>query len=340
VRFAVAALAVVTLAGRPVAVFPAQPLREPHQMLRTIGGFTPSQLAALDRGDAIAKVLKTDRREIAVIGAVRIRGPRDRAIARYRDVSNLRKSEIVMQVGTFTRPPRAEDLSTLAFEPYDLDAPGRCTPGDCAVRLSAGAIAHMRGSVQWSAPDARQQSAAAWREMLAGIARGYTTSGDSALPEYANKQEALSVRAELDALYGQFAYLSYVAPEFLRYVREFPRAELEGVENTLYWSKNDLGIRPVMGITHQTVYAPPGRPAFIALKRIYAAHYVDGGLGVTMIADDGTGGFYMTTVDWIRTRSLTSFTRAIVRSIVQDKSRAGVEKMLRTTKQSIEIPIP
>jgi hypothetical protein len=305
-------------------------------LLGTIGGFTAAQITAVERGEAVAKVLRTERREIAVFGAVRIQGRRDLLIDRYRDVTNLRKSDIVLQIGTFSRPPRTEDLQTLTFEDYDLDAPRNCVPGDCPVRLSSDMMARMRAAVKWGAPDARLQSAAAWRDVLTDIVRGYTSAGDVSLPEYANKEEPLSVRTELDRIYAQFGFLADVSPEFLRYIREYPQGRLQGAEDTLYWSKNDFGIRPVMGITHQTTYAPPGKPALIAVKRIYAAHYVDGGLSVTVLTDDGSGGFYMMTIERIRTRSLTSFMRTFVRSTVQDKSRNGIEKMLRSSKRSLE----
>lgn len=308
-------------------------------LLHAIGGLTASQIASVERGEAVARVLRTERREIAVFGAVRIQGRPDRLIDRYRDVTNLRKSDIVLQIGTFGRPPRTDDLLALAFEDYDLDAPRHCVPGDCPVRLSTDMMARMRAAVNWGAPDARRQSAAAWRDVLTDLVRGYTSAGDVSLPEYANKEEPLSVRAELDRIYAQFAFLADVSPEFLQHVRRYPHGRLEGAEDTIYWSKNDLGIRPVMGITHQTTYAPPGKPALIAVKRIYAAHYVDGGLSVTVLTDDGSGGFYMMTLERIRTRSLTSFLRSFVRSTVQDKSRDGIEKMLRSSKRSIEQPV-
>lgn len=335
-RFAASACALlVLLAGRGSPAQTGSNLQI-EQVWRTLGGFTPGQIAAVERGEIIAKVLRTDRREIAIMGAVRIRGRREPLIERYRDISNLRKSELVVQVGTFGLPPRAGDLEPLAFEQYDLDAPKNCRPGDCAIRASAEAMQLMRAAVNWGAPDARQQSAAAWREMLGALARGYAADGDATLPVLANKAEALSVRAELDVLYGQFGFLGEMGPEFLRHLREFPRARLDGAEDILYWSKNDLGIKPVVGITHQAIYAPPEKPAFVALKRIYAVHYVDAGLGVTMITDDGADGFYMTIVDRVRTRSLTGFTRAIVRSIVQNKSREGIEKVLRSSKRAVE----
>jgi hypothetical protein len=311
-----------------------------RQIWQSVGGFTPQQIAAVERGDPVAKVLHTDRREIAIVGAVRVRGPREPLIARYRDISNLRKSSLVLQVGAFGRPPRTEDLEPLAFEPYDLDAPKECRPGQCAIRASADAMVRMRAGVNWEAPDARRQSAAMWREMLAGLARGYATGGDAALPVLANKAEPLGIRDELDGLYAQFGFLSDLAPEVFRYVRDFPRVPLEGADDTIYWTKNDLGVKPVVGITHQTIYAPATGPAFIVQKRIYGVHYVDAGLGVTMLTGDGAGGFYLTVVDRVRTRSLVGFTRAIVRSIVQRKSREGVEKVLRSSQQRVESSLP
>jgi hypothetical protein len=336
--------AAAAIAGRGLLAWAAAPSgsqmpSEPHELLRTLAGFTPGQLAALDRGEPVARTLRTERREIAIVGAVRIKGPRERLIQRYRDVSNLLKSKVVMQIGTFSRPPAEADVAPLIFEHYDLDAPKHCRPGDCAVRLSADAIERMRSAVNWSAPDARQQSAAAWRGMLTRLVAGYA-SGDRALPEYANREEPLSLTAEFEALYPQFGYLERFAPGFLRYLRDYPRGQIDSVEDTLYWSKNDLGMRPVVVLTHQTIYAPPGRAALIAIKRLYAVHYIDMGLDVTMLTDDGSGGFYMTIVDRVRTRSLTGITRAVVRSIVLDRTRAGVERLLRSSKSAVESRIP
>ena len=333
--------AAIALAAAPGTPNPSSHLRTTarqvvHDLLRSVGGFSAGELAALDRGEPLARVLRTDRREIAVMGAVRIRGSRDRLLTRYRDISNLKKSELVLQVGTFGASPSAADVASLTLDPYDLDAPKDCVPGECAVRLSTDAMQAMRRTVNWTAPDARQQSAAAWRGMLAGVARAYAAAGDGALPEYVNKREPLKVADELRVVYDGFGAFAAAAPDFFQYLRNYPRTRLAGTEDILYWSVNDLGIRPVVGITHQTIYAPASGPAIVALKRIYAAHYVDAGLGVTLVTDDGAGGFYMVALERIRTRSLTSFTRTLVRSMVQDKSRAGIEKMLRSSKRAVE----
>ena len=53
----------------------------------------------------------------------------------------------------------------------------------------------------------------------------------------------------------------------------------------LYWSREDFGIRPIVRISHQVIYSQP-RPAtpvtFIAINQVYADHYLDAALTVTL----------------------------------------------------------
>ena len=107
-----------------------------HALLRATAAFTNSELARLDRGEPIAKVLDTDRREVAIVGAVRIMGSQAQLCARYRSTSNVKTSDVVMETGKFSTTPVADDLRELHFEDYDLETIRTCKPGDCGVRLS------------------------------------------------------------------------------------------------------------------------------------------------------------------------------------------------------------
>jgi hypothetical protein len=313
--------------------------REPHDFLRTAGGMSSANLAALDRGEAVARVIESDRREVAVVGAVRIRGSRARMVARYRDVTNLRKSALVLELGVFGDPVRVDDMRSLTFETYDLESVRECEPGDCPVRLSSAAMTRFQQAVNWRSPEWRQEAAGVWREVLAELMTSYQARGDRALPEYHNRQPALSVPDEFLALYEQSTYVSRMAPEAFRHIREFPRNPLAGAEDIFYWSKDDFGLRPVMSLTHLTIYDPPSqKAAFVATKQIYATHYFDAALGVTLALDDGSGGFYMVSMNRARTRSLTSRFRGFVRAIVQSRSREALERILTSTKQSLEAP--
>ncbi|MGE5603858.1 MAG: hypothetical protein ACM30E_12465 [Nitrososphaerales archaeon] len=325
------------VAGGVALAAPQSPPAGPHALLRTIGGFSAADLTRLDSGVAIARALDTERREVAIVGAVRVQAPRDRLLARYRDITNLQSSDIVLQIGRISPEPRPEDFQALNFEAYDLDTISKCEAGDCGVRLSTAQLASFKREVNWQAPDARQQASTLWRRLLSDYAAGYLARG--ALADYRNKAEPLNVADEFAVIFNESGPLAAAAPEFLAYLQQFPRAQLPNVENIMYWSKDDFGLRPVTSITHLALSAPPpgsSRPAAIGTRQIYATHYFDAALGVTLAFDDGASGFYMVTVNRARTRSLSSFSRAIVRGIVERRSRNALEQMLRSTKAALE----
>ena len=311
------------------------PPAEPHTFLRAAAGFSPADLAQLDRGEPLARVLDTDKREVAVVGAVRIAASEARLFERYRDISSF-KSGVVLELGRFGTPPTPADLRGLDFENYDLETIRVCKPGDCGVRLSTANMERFARDVNWTAPGWREQAADLWRRLLAADAAAYMANGT--LGDYRNKATPLDVAEEFNAIFESSKYFEAISPEFLAYLKRFPSISLQGAENILYWSKDDIN-RPVTRVTHLVLYpAPPGarRPGLIATKQIYAAHYFDAGLGLTCAFDDGASGFYMLSVNRVRTRSLTSFTRSLVRSIVQRRSRDAMEGILKSTKAALE----
>jgi hypothetical protein len=316
---------------------------EPHTFLRTAAGFSAADLAALDRGEPLARVLDTDKREVALVGAVRVKSTRERLFDEYRDVSGLRRSQVFLEVGTFGSTPIVEDLRALTFEDSDLNTIRDCKPGDCGVRLPSEGLARFQHDVDWRAPDWRDQAGSLWRRLLVDYVTGYAAHGDKALAEYQNKEVPLNVSEEFKVLFEETRYFRPAAAEFLGYLEAFPAVRLEGAEDILYWDKKGFGLRPVLSLTHLTLYTPPAVPAqasspaaLIATKQIYATHYFDAALGLTLVFDDHASGFYMLCVDRARTRSLTSFIRGFVRGIVQRRSRDAMEKILRTTKQTLE----
>jgi hypothetical protein len=315
--------------------------RSPRELLRAAVRVDDGEWAAIERGEPIAKVLDTDTREIAVAGAIRIGASSDRLVARFRDIGHLKRSDLVLDAGRFGPDSRPADLASVPFEEYDLDLRS-CRPFDCRVRLSESDIARFHREVDWRAPSWRERSAAIWREVLAGYAASYARSGRTALPVYANKREPLSVASEVSEIVEEFGFVADVSPELRAYMREFRPSSLPGAEHTLYWSKEDFGVRPILRISHQVIYRIPQRPPAVAVatNQIYADHYLDAALTVTLAIEtdvDGQGPrFYMISMSRARTRSLTGFMRSFVRSIVQSRSREALRKILTSTKVSLE----
>ena len=83
----------------------------PRELLRSVAQFTDADWVLIERGEAVAKVLDTDTREVAIAGAVRIFGTRDGLISRSRDLDALKRSGIVLDASPFTPAPE------LAMEP-------------------------------------------------------------------------------------------------------------------------------------------------------------------------------------------------------------------------------
>ena len=183
----------VLTAGDAAQVSTPPPTRD---LLRDIAQATDADWAAVMRGEAFAKVLATDHREVAVAGAVRIAASSERLVDRYREVENLKRSAIVLDLARLGTPPRPADFASVPFEDYSLDL-RECRPGECRVRLGAPEIARFHREVDWGAADWRERSRTVWREVLAGYAAAYSRDGRRALPTYANKPEPLNVPAEL-----------------------------------------------------------------------------------------------------------------------------------------------
>lgn len=307
-----------------------------RSLLRDVAGFTDADWAHVERGTAVAKVLDSDAREIAVAGAVRIAAPRERLVARLRDVDNLKRSAVVLAVGRFSRPPRPEDLASAPFEPYDLDLRD-CRPGDCRVRLAAADIQRFHREVDWRAADWRTRSAAVWRHVLAGYAASYAHGGRPALPVYANKPDSLSVAAESADLAKAFGFVARYSPELHAYLQQLGPALPPDTEDTLYWTKEDFGVRPVFRISHQVV-SPGGPAVLVATNQVYADHYLDAALGVTLAIDAAPDGkaLYMVAVNRAHTRSLTGMLRRMVRGTVQGRSRDAMRKILTATRTALE----
>ena len=312
-----------------------------RSLVRDVANFTDADWAAVEKGTPVAKILDTDSREVAIAGAVRISAPRERLVARLRDIDNLKRSAVVVDAGRFRRPPTAADLGNTPFDDYNLDL-RECRPGSCRVRLTAADVERFHREVDWRGLDWRNRAATVWREVLALHAADYSSLGRKGLPVYVNRPETLSVASELSLLVGGFDFVARYSPEFYAYIREFGPARPTGTEDTLYWTKEDFGIRPVLRISHQVLSAGTGTasPVLVATNQVYADHYLDAALGVTLaieIVDDTAGrAFYMVAVNRARTRSLSGMLRRMIRGTVQNRSREAMRKILIGAKSGLE----
>ena len=268
----------------------AQPaVEELRPFLVKYAHFSRADFANLDRGRAVAKALdSTHPAELAVVGVVRLNVPSMFFLERFRDIAAFKKSEEVLQIGKFQMPPRPVDIEALTLDSDDLDALRKCKPGNCGLRLPATMIERFRTEVSWSSPDYAKRANELFRQMLVEYVNEYVEKGDDVLVDYHDKKDPVRLADGFRSLLGASPYLSEYAPELFHYLTEFPREKPQGVEEFIYWSKEKLSHRPVVTITHVTIYKVTRgntNSIVIASKQIYANHYFEGSLGLSVFVE-------------------------------------------------------
>lgn len=321
--------------------------RQPHDFLRKHFRFSKEDLAALDRGKIVTKLPTTsDKREVAVLGVVRLNVSKELFLEKFMDIESFKKSELVSQIRKFNSPPRLGDLDELTLESEHVIALENCKTGNCKVKIPAQWIESFR-KINWSLPDHEARATALTRQLLLDYVRGYLNDGNAALVEYNDRLQPHRLEDEVRSLIDQSPHLFDTTPEFCKYLSEFPRIELPGAENLIYWSKERVGgdFKPVLGLTHVTIYKPKTESPFhiiIASKQIYANHYFDGSLALTWIVDAepvaGKRGIYLIYFNRSRMDALGGGLSWLKRYLARGRIREGLEKNMQLTKEKLEAP--
>jgi hypothetical protein len=125
---------------------------------------------------------------------------------------------------------------------------------------------------------------AAFRHWLLSYLEAYLANGNAALVEYQDRADVVRLGEEFRSMLDARPSLTDLAPEFYNYLAQYPAAPPPNVSDFLYWSKESFGLKPVISVTHASIYRLPGQ-AIVASKQVYANHYFDGSLGLTFLLD-------------------------------------------------------
>lgn len=329
------------------AVFAAgqQLQREPQQFLTKHLGFSHDQVLQVEQGAAVAKILKPTKNEVAVVGVVRLNVPQEFFVARFRDIERHKKGEAVLQVRKLGDPAQPEDFAELALFPQEIRDLRTCLPGRCQVKLSRRQIEILHQRLDFSAPGIEEQANTVIRNLLADHVRDYVAGGNKAMIVYDDKAHAVQSATQFAELLDRSSYLLEYAPEFQTYLRDFPDATLQGVETFQYWSRENYGhdLKPVVAITDVAMYLRAGGknpPVLIASKQIYASHYYEASLGLTMLFErteaDSSPSFYLVYVNRSRIDLLRKWYSALARGRLSDNVRSSMRKNLVELRNKVE----
>jgi hypothetical protein len=325
------------------ALFAQAPLTELQAFLRKQLAFTTPELSALEEGRIIARLPKTaETREVAAFAVMRLDVPEEFFLLKMRDIVNFKKSVNVQQIGKFSDPPRLEDLAGLTLDPAEIDTIRSCRVNKCDFKMSAQHIERFQKAVNWSAPDYRARVTVLAREMLLEYVQNYLQGGNAALGEYKDKSYKLRLADELQSLLQPAPYMYGYGSEFQKYLEDFPNSRPAHVESFIYWSKEKFGLKPVISVTHITVYKPSqavGIDVLIASKGIYANHYFEASLGLTGFIyskPPEPSRTYLIYINRSKADALRGLFGGLKRSLIGGSLRDGAKKNMESIKEKLE----
>lgn len=296
--------------------------------------------ARLDGDQVLARVLPGEDGQLAVFVATRLNAQPDALVAWTRAIAELKRSKFVLQVGRFSDPPRPSDLDALTLDQRDLDAIRQCRPGACGLKLSAADIESLTAVLAGAGADWRDVVQREFRRLLAERVAQYRARGLAALPLPADRKKSRNPDEALLAIVKQSPYLVKL-PQVVAWLEKYPHAD-SGAESFFYWSKEQYGEgKPVISITHVGIVRPESNPRLPAIlvagKQIFATHYFEGGLGLTMIVRDGTSGApYLAYVNRSQVDLLRGFFGGFVRSVLEHRLERQAPLIVRGLRARLE----
>jgi len=284
---ALAAVAAVAF-GAPAALLdaPAAVCPDPFDFLAPsieIGARDRDRLAS---GEPLVRVLKGEGREVAVLGAVEVDFDGDRLAAWMRRIEELKKSDQVPAVGRFSIPPAVADVAELKLEDRDLEDLRTCRVGRCDLKLTSDEITRLQPELAALGRDWKPAAEEAFRRVLVARVAAYRGGGLAALGTYADGHSEDSLADIARALLDRSPYLLEGAPALVEAILRHADGRLPGADSFIYWSTDRFGGRPVTSATHLTIVRPgaPEMPdAMVVGRQIFATHYQNGSLSLTLL---------------------------------------------------------
>lgn len=308
--------------------------------LANVAGFAPDRVAALEAGQAIVKTGADEEGEVTVVGAVRIRTTKEHVRLYFDAYLKHEDGSVVLRMGRFSNPPVLQDVARLELERADIDALRECKPGDCAVKVGAD-LAQLQAAVDFRAPDHAEQVSAFVRQRLLDYVEAYRERGDAALVTYNDKSQPVSLATEWKGLLARSPHFYEYSPALARYLQEYPRSTLEGVEEFIQWSKVDQGLKPVLVLTHVVLHQDPAKPdrISVALKQIYASHFYEGAFSFATVVDGGAAAgpsAYVVLANRTRTDILRGALGRMKRKLTAAEVLKSTEVSLRQMQEGLE----
>jgi hypothetical protein len=301
-------------------------------LLRELG-FTPHDLQKIERGEVVGRTTEADASAVALVVAATIAVPSGFYLEKFRHIESFKKTAEVLQIGRFADLPSPKDLAGLTLDEADVNDLKHCRVGDCGLKLDTEGISRLGRDAQG------RTTSTALHQFLANYVQRYLQHGNAALIEYRDGSNPKRLADELRAIVGQAPYIKRRWPLLFAAIAEYTGSLPEGFDGFVYWSKEKVGPRAVISLTHAIISPPNGGVTAIATKQLFATHYSNASLGLTVLVDKGSAEAPRMLVIYANRSRLDIFGGlfgGIKRPLVRSRAREGAERMMRGLRDRLE----
>jgi hypothetical protein len=119
----------------------------------------------------------------------------------------------------------------------------------------------------------------------------------------------------------------------------FPSEAVRGIEDIFYWSKEDVGPKVIISVTHMAIVRVSDGPVAYAAasKQLYGSHYFDSSLGLTLLLEDEQpSSTVLVYLNRSRVDVLSGFLGGLKRAIVRSRARSAMADTL--TRIKVRLP--
>jgi hypothetical protein len=349
-RVQVAALSMIGLlwwsAALPASVPAAVDTQvSPAEFFKKYVGLNGDQIEAIRGGKSIAKILDAPTAdEVFVFGAVYVQSTPEAYLKLASDTDGLRKLPNYLAIRKISDPPQLSDFDGLTLEDDDFKDLQKCREGKCEIQLPTDAMEDYRTKVNWSAADAHEQANRLTKTLILEGLKKYEQGGNGELGIYRDKNHPAAVEEAFQSLVSRAKAMPVYLPELHAYLLNYPKANSQHIQSEFYWEKVNFGLKPTIRVLQAVLYrgVDPTGPAYaVAIKQLYASHYFQTALDLTVCVRDDQDkqpGMYLITLKGSQQAGLTGLKGGIVRKVAVDKTRSSLERALAAMKASLETP--
>jgi hypothetical protein len=320
---------------------------DPFELVQPDVPLSHEDRQALVRGETIATTLEADARShLVVFAASRLQTTPARFVDSMRDITQIWRGRSVPSTGIFSEPIGAEDVAAIRLTEDDLNAARRCKPGDCAIKLSDVEMARIGRPAHENGREWQARTQAAFRSVLLDRLQSYRKGGLSQLGPFHDHEETIEPHAVFTRLLADASIVKKHALQAVTYLERYPLAPLPpGTEDHLYWLETVQSPKPTLQALHQVIHrgsleSAEGGSAVevvVVTRQIFATHYINGSIALTLLVRTRDGHRYMFYVNRISADGLGGWLPRVRRYFIERRIREAARETFTALTRKIEL---